>query len=83
LLARDIEPFRDLVNASPSFEILENGRHGNASIPQYPRAAEAVRDAFDGWALGPIQHELYISRLLHEGDLGEVGIIDSTPCWWN
>jgi hypothetical protein len=47
IAGESIEHLDDFVNREPVFQVLENGRDGNASAAEDPGAAKFAGDAFD------------------------------------
>ena len=57
LLARDArKPFEKLIDGSAGLEVFEKRLHRNASIFEYPHAADFVFRSVDGRASFPIEH---------------------------
>ena len=56
LFTGKMEPFHDLVDGGSHFEIVEDDGDGRPRVLKDPRAAALSWDAFDGWALGPVEN---------------------------
>ena len=50
------KPRQEIRDRCAAFEILEERAHRNARGPEQPLSAHLPGDAFDGWALVPIEH---------------------------
>jgi len=55
------KPLQKVVNAGTRFQVLEKGFDGNAGSFENPSAAHLSGDAFDGGALGPVEHVAIVS----------------------
>lgn len=65
LLKRDArEPGDEVRDLSPVFEVLEQGRDGNAGAAKHPGATHALGVTFHGWTCRPINHELIVDLAL-------------------
>src|SRR6516162_6576497 len=54
LLARHVELLHHFLDGQ-IFEVLDNGRNGQAGFAKYPCTAHFSRNAFHGRALGPVE----------------------------
>src|SRR5580658_1730892 len=50
LFARDVEPFHNLVDGRPGFQVLEDSGNRHASILEHPGAAQSARHALHSGA---------------------------------
>ena len=50
------EPFEEIIDPRPAFEVLEQGSDGNARAFEQPLAADFARNTCDRWALAPVKH---------------------------
>src|ERR1035441_6270423 len=55
LIRSDVEHFRNLPNRHSRLEILKDSLHRHARPTKHPRTAHLPRNAFDRWALRPIE----------------------------
>ena len=55
LFMRQMEPFRNFVDRSSHFQIVEDNGNGRPRVPEYPGATALAGDALHGGALRPIE----------------------------
>jgi hypothetical protein len=55
LFMRQMEPFLNLGERGPHFQIVKYNGNRRPRVAEYPCAAASVRNAFNGGALGPIE----------------------------
>src|SRR5579862_4433202 len=55
-----IEPFHNVVDIGPGFQIFEDSGHRHPGTLQNPCPAHFARDAFDGGTLRPIESAMFL-----------------------